>query len=366
MNRISKFAALIIVLSLCFLTNVQAEIVGESGKNLIVEAEGQGETKLQALKAAWSEAVRVGIGMYLTSKDTLVDDELKEEIITHSRGQVDSYELLSADKVDSGWTVRIRAKIEKDILQESATMSQNKSKTVAVDTSNLAAKKVTTENKKVSATELIKNYQFPRKEEFILYDFSTKIENGKLIIMHNFKFNANFYNKFISDYVSVLDKVAIKKSENSFRNNVIEKLTKVMNGTGYPNIIELPHIDDNFKVGISLSIYKDISTFDIYIINADHYDIIKNKISELQKANAVIIMQAINDKNEIISAINHKCILTPRIYRNWIAPFFEFWPTTYASHPVSCINYTFPFEWKNLSSEVLAQMKSIKSTLKVQ
>jgi hypothetical protein len=350
------------VFSLCFWTNAQADIVGESGKNLIVEAEGQGETKLQALKAAWTEAVRVGIGMYLTSKDTLIDDELKEEIITHSRGQVDSYELLSADKVDSGWTVKIRAKIEKDILQESATVSQNKSKTIAVDTSNLAAKKITTEEKKISAVELIKNYQFPRKEDFILYDFSTKVENDKFIIMHNFKFDIDYYYKFIKDLVSILDKVATRKSEKLFSNDIIEKLTKVINGPGYPTRIELPGGDRS----MTLSIYKDISNFDVYILDHEIYNIIKNKISEFKKADTVIAMQAINSKNEIMSAINHKCVLMPIIFnRDWIVPYFEFWSTTYANYPASSINYTFPFKWENLSNETLAQVKSIKSTLKV-
>lgn len=63
-----------------------------------VTASGQGTTKIEALNAAWTEAVRLGVGMFVSSKTQVIDDALAEEIILHSRGRVHSYKILTEEK----------------------------------------------------------------------------------------------------------------------------------------------------------------------------------------------------------------------------------------------------------------------------
>jgi hypothetical protein len=374
----------LIVCALILYTSIShAQIVGESGKNFIVEAEGQGETKLQAMKAAWSDAVRIGVGMYLTSKDTLVDDDLREEIITHSRGQVDSYELLSEKKGDTGWTVRIRAKIEKDILREGATVSQEKTKTVKVDTSNLAAKRITTGDKKGSAIELLENFNFPPKEELVIYDFSTKIENNQLIIAHHLKFNDSIYKKFIGEFASLLDKVASGKEELAYSDFDIKSLTAIMKGKGddcltsVVNAATFNQKDGRIGNGFRISyVYRDISTYMVYILQDALARIIDRKVkmfhgntfqgTNVSKCN--IITQAIDDEENIIAAINTECTIGfyhPRSDSDISFPMFYRVSIGRDEFRRCTKDFTSQQIWKGLDNDDLFKIKSIKSTLKM-
>jgi hypothetical protein len=40
--------------------------------------------------------------MYLTSKTTVIDEDIKEELVAHSRGRVNAYEVLSEKKGSDG------------------------------------------------------------------------------------------------------------------------------------------------------------------------------------------------------------------------------------------------------------------------
>lgn len=55
-----------LLISLAFRNTAFAD--GVSDKTETVEAEGSGSTKMEALQAAWMEAVRKGVGMYMSSK----------------------------------------------------------------------------------------------------------------------------------------------------------------------------------------------------------------------------------------------------------------------------------------------------------
>jgi hypothetical protein len=353
--------ATVVVLSLLYVPISRAEIVGESGNDLIVEAEGHGATKLEALKAAWMEAVRLGIGMYLAAKSTVIDDALQEEIVMHSRGKVDSYEELSASKGDSGWIVKIRAKIEKDILQETAVVSQNKSKTVSVDATNIAAKKITAEAKKLSAEELAKTYNPQFKiEDFFDYDFSTKQENGKLIIIHHVKLNLDTFKKFTDELESVLDKVAIKKSIEAFDRDNMEdaaKLKKSGEIIGYPYYA---YCSSDSEIAIA----KNISEYILYKLDKNVHKIIVAKIELYFKNYSLrFILQAIDDDDDILLATQHGInanLSYGTVYRP-ISPSIEL-PGPPARF---FINTTFDKEWKDISSDDLARIKSIKSRMQI-
>jgi hypothetical protein len=341
-----------------------AAIVGESDKDLIVEAEGQGETKLAALKAAWQEAVRIGIGMYLTSKSTLIDDALEEEIVTHSRGKVDSYQELSSTKGDSGWIVKIRAKIEKDILQETAVVSQNKSRTVVVDASNVAAKKITAEQKKLSAEELAKTYNPQYKiTDFIDYDFSTKIDNGKLIIIHHLKLNMDTYNKFVNELEIILEQVAIKKEYGTFSADSMKAASEMKKkGSTQESVYKLnsnPYSDQ-------ILIAKSISDYIIYTLDSKICLEIIDKVKKFLRAPYIsisFIIQALDADGDILTATKQGLSAHLPDATRIIAPYLyaEFF-TTYVEY-VIFINYKFNIPWKDISNEDLALMKTIKSRM---
>lgn len=120
---------------------------------ITVMAEGSGTTKLEALQQAWMEAVRKGVGLFLTSKTEAIDDDLTEKIVTHSRGQVNSYKVLSEVQENGLWTVGIEASIDKDILRETA--AQGKSRRMAFDGTAVAAREDTQEKKRQSQEEIL-------------------------------------------------------------------------------------------------------------------------------------------------------------------------------------------------------------------
>jgi len=200
---------------------------GQGADKLVsVEAEGQGETKIQAMKVAWMEAVRLGIGMYLDAKTTVIDDAAREEIVAHSRGRVDSYEELASEKTDAGWKVRIRANIEKDVLKETAGSIQ--SKHVAIDP-NLTAQVVSEREKKLSGKELIATYQIPSWEKFFTLDFQTDQKDGQYVGKFFFRVNMDMYTKvFVEDLTRILDQVAVKKIEGRFGGTVSEQFKVIM------------------------------------------------------------------------------------------------------------------------------------------
>lgn len=84
--------------------------------------------------------------MFVSSKTETINDRLTEEIVLHSRGRVNSYQVLSEEKKDNIWELTILAVIDKDILQEAEKTVQTKE--VTVDLSHLAAQKSTAETQK--------------------------------------------------------------------------------------------------------------------------------------------------------------------------------------------------------------------------
>lgn len=124
-------------------------------EKVTVEAEGSGDSKMAAMKDAWTNAVRQAVGMYMTSKTETLNDDLTEEIAAYSRGQVNSFETLSENHENGVWTVKIRANVDRDIMRE--TVAASTSQKVKVDGANLAAQAQSAEDKKKNAAEVIKS-----------------------------------------------------------------------------------------------------------------------------------------------------------------------------------------------------------------
>lgn len=122
-------------------------------ERLTVMADGSGATKMEALQNAWMEAVRKAVGLFMTSKTEMIDDDITEKIVTHSRGQVNSYKVLAETQENGLWNVAIEANIDKDILQQSA--AQGKSKKMTIDGTAVVAREDTAAKKKESQQKIV-------------------------------------------------------------------------------------------------------------------------------------------------------------------------------------------------------------------
>jgi len=200
----------------------------DADKLVNVEAEGQGETKILAMKAAWMEAVRLGIGMYLDAKTTAIDDAVTEEIVTHSRGRVNSYEELGSEQTANGWKVRIRANIEKDVLTETAKSVQ--SRTVKVNPNDIAPV-ITGRMEGRSAQELLAAYKLPPWKEFFTLDFQSERKDGQYVGKFSFQVNMDKYTQvFVKELGDRLSAVASHKREGRFDAKQSTLLKQILQG----------------------------------------------------------------------------------------------------------------------------------------
>lgn len=84
-----------------------------------IDATGEGSSKEQALVAAMRRAVEQGVGVALKSSTTVVDSALVEDkILSHSKGYVTSYKVTGEARNSDGFTVKISAQVDIQILKD--------------------------------------------------------------------------------------------------------------------------------------------------------------------------------------------------------------------------------------------------------
>lgn len=195
-------------------------------KIIEVDASGLGSTKNDALEDAWMDAVRKAVGVYLSGKTEVNNDELKERILAHSRGQVKSYKETSSSFENGMWKVNIIALIDKDILRvpEKNTSTQK----LSFDGTDIAAQDTTTIKKNKSGTDLAvdaaRNIDFKKminyKSELItLVDRQDKkavyLWNTIFINLNNYKTELDPFEKAISQCAVKANKVQIGRNDSA-------------------------------------------------------------------------------------------------------------------------------------------------------
>lgn len=239
------------------------ELSTSNGK-ISVQAEGVGQTKIEAFNAAWVEAVRLGVGMFMTSSTTVVDDKLTEEIVTHSRGTVNSYSVLEERKTADGWQVRIAANIDQDILQETVAASQ--SKVIAVDGKNMAAQLSSMQTRQKSEVELLSGDSGVLDfKDCLVHD--VKLHQGKrdgkpfTYAVHKLYIDPNKYLFKVKNAMTVLNSVAVSKSEGTFKNIDVNEsaFATIKNVSTIDGKIMQSKLDD-----IKFGEFMDTGTYDIY------------------------------------------------------------------------------------------------------
>lgn len=112
-------------------------LCAEEGAKIPVEVEGSESTRMEALKSAWQEAVRIAAGMYMAGKTQVLNDNLTEEIASYSRGQIDSFKIISENHHNGLWQIKISANADRNVLKEA--LSPTQSQTANIDGANMAA-----------------------------------------------------------------------------------------------------------------------------------------------------------------------------------------------------------------------------------
>lgn len=184
------------------------------GVNEVVIAEGVGKDEMEAKKAAYRDAVSRVVGT-LVDAETLVknDEVISEKILEFSGGFVKTYEVLKNEKTPDG-LVRIKIKATVERLTIATRLADAKVATKEVRGEDLLAEKMTKEEAKKNATELLaKLYSdLPKlmKAEVKGQPKLTDTRDGVYIDLA-LSVDMKGYEAFVKKAVVVLDKIALAK-----------------------------------------------------------------------------------------------------------------------------------------------------------
>lgn len=349
------------------------------GKTVTVRAEGSGTTKIEALKNAWMEAVRKGVGMFMTAKSEALDDKLTEQVVIHSRGQVNSYKLVSENQDNGLWNVVIDANIDKDILQETAASSQSidltfdGSKDLAFDGSNDAAKNISTNEKEKSKKEVLESaFEIIDITKLLSYNakLGTDINNGKkrYYITNEIKFDLKNFLIQAKEFEKIISLIAKSKYEIEFDTQNTSKYIKLLKLSTCPSV---PPIDKSFTGNCgeaniciqykpnnikyrSICVFKNAAQMTCYEFDNEIYEPLTK---QLYKEYNIHFIAETND--ELIPVLAKKSVYVsfPYLFSPKLSKAFLLILPEFADPKVGIIQYNLPLE---LDNEQLVNIKSIR------
>ena len=286
-----------VVIPMLFFNYCYADVEAKSQINVTdskfieVQAEGIGESKINALKNAWSEAVRQAVGVYLISDEKVIDDELVENIATYSKGQVESYQLLKSDKQSDGWHVVILAKIEKDVLKEEIQNSDPQKQTFSFDASNEVAKKLTLEEKGKNAVDVISSISRLDIRDALIYRSELrkeKVDNKNVnYVRHYIGLDVKKYLGKIDKLSKILEKVAVSKKSFYFNNDALKANKTAMNFNTMFDSVKNKKFSDRVDEGFfyNPNAFKGLSNYEDFHqntkIDKEHCVVMVNSPSKL-------------------------------------------------------------------------------------
>ena len=197
-----------------------------------VIAKGQGTNRAEALEKAWTGAVSLAVGMILSSRSEVNNGELAENIITQSRGVIESFDILGEEQVNRRTTVTIQALVRREILMD-ITKTYSDAQVVQTDASKVVkaqmddkAQRITAENKNKSGVALLKDvfdsygpemFYSARLDSNIYYDAETKKPYVKIIQ----KFDQDlFWKDFLPRLHEALSGLAERKTKRFYADSV--------------------------------------------------------------------------------------------------------------------------------------------------
>ncbi|MBQ9390236.1 MAG: hypothetical protein IJU07_08690 [Synergistaceae bacterium] len=238
------FMAVLVISGAAFAAVPETGIVKANRDFVTVVAQGEGASRQAALEQAWTDAVRIAVGMVLSAKSNLNNDELSENIIAHSRGVIEDFDILHEDKRGSRTTIYIQARVRREILRDEAN-KYSEAQVVKADTGRAVkaqmddtAKDTTKSNKTATGVALLKEvFDSYGPEDFFSATLNPKIQYDKTTkkpyIQINEKFNQDlFWKEFLPRVRQALEGIALKK-EKKFYSKEVRQANQQLPKVGY-------------------------------------------------------------------------------------------------------------------------------------
>ena len=232
-----------------------ADSASNGDEYFIVETDGIGKNRVEAIEQAWLEAIRSSVGMMVNVTTEINQDEISEKIIAHSRGLVEKYEIMTADgsQVDSGvYKVKLKAWVRKDILRDGLTYVASKGQEIAFsiddlkDNDNLdpnssesldSAQSTQKEQNQAAALllhELLKKYPSQSFVSLSIADKPKLVKDKKDTLQLDLELAFNterYYSEFLPEAKDVFKQIAKEGNRGFYRDPVIiEAIRKLSSG----------------------------------------------------------------------------------------------------------------------------------------
>jgi len=181
----------------------------------VVEAVGVGKDEKEAKKAAFRDAVSKVVGTLIDAQTLIKNDEvISERILEFSGGFIKNYDVIETEKTDGG-LIRIRIKATVERLQIVTKLQDAKVATKEVKGTDLLAEKMTKEEARKNATELMVQLheELPKlMQAEVLGKPRLNAKNDAVLVNLSLSVDQKRYSEFIKKAVPLLDKVGIEKS----------------------------------------------------------------------------------------------------------------------------------------------------------
>jgi hypothetical protein len=183
-----------------------------------VTARGAGTSISEALADAYNNAIQQAIGLYIDAETIVNNDKIiKEQILTHSRGMIQNFDIVSEDTSGGLFLVTILAEVfEKPLLDKIKPITETFD---FVDLSDLHASIHIEETESLSSEVLLRKALSPffssKLYKFSLYGkpYLNPKNNNQLIINILAKPNIQEYEKGIDELIVVLNQISTSKTE---------------------------------------------------------------------------------------------------------------------------------------------------------
>lgn len=366
-------------------------------KYVILDVEGEGANRSEAIEAAWVEGIRQAVGSFVDAKTELNDDQLTERIVQYSRAIVDKYEITGVDdsKADDGiYKLKMRVWIVREILRDGARHATGGEAVISLTPSdfkkqreenshkeleNKNAVAVTQQAKAKSAAEILEAMLDRYKpEDFLTCYIPGKPEPVKdkqdfFTLNVEINFNEKLYKEaFVPDLIQVLEQIAsvkkntlLSKYKTELRDLAAKKDLKRDEDSVFFNAFS----GENASKGYVLSVYNKPERFGARLYGFKDSDsgeienVFELFIDRTQRFNGIVI-DFIDEDKEIMETIEKKFGLSYLITANGEG--------RYAVHPsilrisgdsiIESTKIVIPVELE-MPEEILPYVKNIKASL---
>jgi hypothetical protein len=218
-----KFILVYMLLCAACISNAVEKTSGSTGEVKTVVVNGLGTTLEEAKYNAFQNAVDFVVGtVVMTTRETKNEKLVKDKILTHSAGYIDSFKIISQKNTQDGIEITIQANVKSSKIAERILGSYGKDE--SVDGDRMATQYDTYNKDRKTGDELLQS---------IMYDFNT---NGfevnqtesvwGLLDDRSAVFQVHFEMKYNYKYLVALNEV-LKVTSDGKNRNVVQRVVAV-------------------------------------------------------------------------------------------------------------------------------------------